>query len=70
MQMAHQRRHDLAQARVAAIGRDAINGAVALAAAVTIGHGACVEVLQAFVPWREASLGDLAAARRPGVCRL
>lgn len=35
--------------------------AVALAAAVTIGHGACVELLQAFVPWREASLGDLAA---------
>ena len=41
--------------------RDPARGAVALAAAVTIGHGACVEIVQAFVPWREASLGDLAA---------
>ncbi|HEX6850008.1 MAG TPA: VanZ family protein [Candidatus Polarisedimenticolaceae bacterium] len=41
--------------------RDPARGAVALAGAVTIGHGACVEILQAFVPWREASVGDVAA---------
>lgn len=41
--------------------RDPARGAVSLAAAVTIGHGACVEILQTFVPWREGSLGDLAA---------
>ena len=41
--------------------RDPLRGAVALAAAVTIGHGACVELLQTLVPWREGSVGDLAA---------
>lgn len=32
-----------------------------VAGVLTIGHGAFVETLQAFVPWRDGSLGDLAA---------
>lgn len=36
-------------------------GASAVAAILAASHGAGVEIMQAFIPWREASFGDVAA---------